>query len=479
MNSEITFKDIFTLLKKSFVRIVVYVLIAAILVGAIGLVVILVTDKDDSYHAVIQFNYKNAEDGLDPWGRRLDVSKIKADNIVVDALTSLGYDQERIAELKPELISNITISGMVPEDAMTKILTIKEIATKNPTALDELNSLSYVSTNYVVALQSDSKLKLSKDEYKAILNSVIDTYINKFRETYGFGNLLGTKVAETVEYEKYDYIQIYSLLESQINEAVSYLDNLISDAKDFRSTESKLSFFDLREKAYKIINYELSFLETYIMENGIQKSGSNNAAKLYIEERIRYLQDSISLYQDRKTSTEAAIAIFEHQYNSHIDTNGNITNTLANGDVYQQLFNDLTNNNAKLAELNSTLVKWQRWKDKFDAPGGEGDPEVADEMVEEVNVKIISLLGQINDTVDEYISTEVLKNSVVRAVAAVKAEKEDNVLLIMFLVEAVAVLIAAIAAVSVTKKKGNDLSFKKSTAAEPAADNKAEEEKTE
>jgi len=367
----------------------------------------------------------------------------------------------------------------VPEDAMTKILTIKEIATKNPTALDELNSLSYVSTNYVVALQSDSKLKLSKDEYKAILNSVIDTYINKFRETYGFGNLLGTKVAETVEYEKYDYIQIYSLLESQINEAVSYLNNLIADAKDFRSTESKLSFFDLREKAYKIINYELSFLETYIMENGIQKSVSNNAAKLYIDERIRNIQDSISLYTERKASTEAAIDIFEHQYNSHIDTNGNITNTLANGDVYQQLFNDLTNHNAKLAELNSTLVKWQRWKDKFDAPGGEGDPEVADEMIEEVNVKIISLLGQINDTVDEYISTEVLKNSVVRAVAAVKAEKEDNVLLIMFLVEAVAVLIAAIAAVSVTKKKGNDLSFKKSTAAEPAADNKAEEEKTE
>lgn len=69
-NNEITFQSIYALVKRSFVRIVVFAIIAAVIVGAIGAMGILISTNDPLYQAIIEFNYEGAEEGLDPWGRK-------------------------------------------------------------------------------------------------------------------------------------------------------------------------------------------------------------------------------------------------------------------------------------------------------------------------------------------------------------------------------------------------------------------------
>lgn len=59
-----------------------------------------------TYQAVIEFNYEGVEDGLDPWGRHLDVTKIKADNIITKALIDNNFTEAERAKLKSKIKNN-------------------------------------------------------------------------------------------------------------------------------------------------------------------------------------------------------------------------------------------------------------------------------------------------------------------------------------------------------------------------------------
>ena len=68
---EITFQSLFGLVKRSFVRIVVYAIVAAVVVGAItGIIMLAVNENGQTYQAIIEFNYKGVEEGSDPWGQK-------------------------------------------------------------------------------------------------------------------------------------------------------------------------------------------------------------------------------------------------------------------------------------------------------------------------------------------------------------------------------------------------------------------------
>ena len=188
-NGEITFQSIWALIKKSGLRILIYVLIVAIIVGGVTALFMLANSGEpEKYQAMLEFNFEGVEDGLDPWGRSLDVSDIKSDSVVTEALVENDFSEEQRTELKSKLINNISISGIVPEETMNKILITQEIATKNPSQLTELINLSYFSTSYVVSLTNDKKMKLNSSECIAILNSIVDNYIKDFKEKYGYSN---------------------------------------------------------------------------------------------------------------------------------------------------------------------------------------------------------------------------------------------------------------------------------------------------
>lgn len=482
---ELTFQMIWELLKKSFVRIVIYAAIAAVLAGSIGLIVHFTTKPDTQYQAIVQYNYKGAEEGLDPWGRKLDVSKIKSDKVVMSALEKLNYSTADAAKIKLGIVNNITLSGMVPEEAMEQILIIKEIATKNPTALNDLTSVSYVSTSYVISLTNDEKLNLSGSECIAILNAIVEVYISDFRKTYGYSDLLGTFIAENIAFDDYDYIQIYDLFDSQLTEIVRFLSSRMIDAGSFRHTDTKMSFEDMRVKTQNLKNYELKTLETYIMENGVQKEDINVPALTYIEERLRDITDQTTIVNTRKQSTLDEMDSFKFQYNTYTDVNGNVNSILANGEAYSALSANLASYNAQLAELSTTEAKWVRWENKFKnlaAISEEERKEITvhtDKMISDLNAKVVSLMTDINSAIDEYMEVEVLKNSVLPALAATATTPEGSGLKILLIVEVLVIIVAALVAIGITKRKESRSTVEAAPAVDAAIVEEAIEEDAE
>ena len=92
---ELTFKKIWDSIKRSGVRIIVYVLIGLIIaVGVMGVCNIILTRSQ--YETKITYYYSGVEDGNDPWGGQMGlVNNIRASSNVRNALAKCGYEDRK------------------------------------------------------------------------------------------------------------------------------------------------------------------------------------------------------------------------------------------------------------------------------------------------------------------------------------------------------------------------------------------------
>lgn len=390
----------------------------------------------------------------------LDVSKIKADNIITAALVDNSYTTEQRATLKSKIKDNISIAGVVPNNIMNKILIIREIATKNPLQLNELNSLSYTSTSYVVTLKGDSKLGLDSKQCIDILNSIIHNYIQNFKNTYGLGEVLGTLIAEDVDFASYDYVELYDVYNTQVDDALRYLDIMIKDAKYFRSTTNKMTFQDMKTRVLSIKNYNIKALETYIFEFGIANEESIINVQTYIQEKLDNIDIEIEASEKLLNDTSNAMTnIFQPYYNTKTDVNGNEEKYLANGEIYQQYSENLIKYQTQLVLQRTTKTLWTNRLAKFNSAAQLTESErnklitKADSMLEKINSDINKEIAFINEAVDEYIEVDLMKNSIMMTVAASKVKEDTFNIKMLILVEVLAIFLAALLAIYVTAKK--------------------------
>lgn len=457
---EITFQSIFALIKRSFVRIVVYVVIAAVVVGLCGTIVILVNKEEPTFKAIIEFNYAGAEDGLDPWGRRLDVTKIKADNIITKALEE-NFTQAERAKLKSKIKNNLSIAGIVPEDIVKRKMIINEIATKDLSHLDELNELSYNCTSFIVTLTNDKSMELDNKQCIDILNRILDTYIANFRATYGYNDVLGSLIAYDIDFKKYDYVEMFDVYNTQITDIIRFIDTLLTEAKGFRSTSNNLTFEDYKSRILSIRDYNIKALETYIFDKGIANEKATINVTTYIEEKLSNIEIEIEATEKLLEETDRAMTeIFEAYYNTKKDVNGNEEKYLANGEIYQQYHDNYMMYQTELVAQNTEKKLWTNRRNKFrdatdeyTAAEREEHRDEADFMIETINDLLLVEIDYINEAVDEYIETEVMKNSINKSVSAVKTNIETFDIKLLVIVVILAMFIAFVAALVVTSKK--------------------------
>lgn len=465
----LTYQALIALIKKSFLRIIIYALIAAFVAGAIGVVIILLNKEGTTFNAMIEYNYGGAEKGLDPQGSRLDVGKIKSDSIVTKALIDNNFTEEERAKIKTKLISNITIAGVVPEDIMNKILIIKEIATKTPSQLNELNQLSYHSTSYVISLRNEKELNLTSAQCTNILNSIVDNYIADFKVKYGFKNVLGTLLGNGIAHANYDYIELHSIYEDQLKNIVSYLEDMTSVSPTFRSTQNQRSFEDLKARVQAISDYDLNQFEIYIYEKGVSKKDAVIAAATYIDEKVKEIDRKVASTTAGLNATNQAIADFTFVYNTTYTDNNTTTQVLANGEAYNKLQEEARTYQTRLVELNTIKALWESRNAKIVGAADMTEEEkqvataTAENMLGEIDAKVKTEIGYIDQAVSEYIESEVMKNGITKALSAVKIEKDNDAWKILAISELLIVFVAALVAIMVTNSKQNKQAIAVST----------------
>lgn len=475
-NGEITFQSICNLIKRSCVRIVIFCVIAAVLCAGVTSLILLLPRDNPVYQAIVEFSYQGAEEGLDPWGRTLDVTKVKSDSIITKALEDNNFNQEARALLKNKLKDNINIAGIVPEDIMKKILVIKEIATKNPAQLNDINELSYTSTSFVVSLEVERDLGLTETQSVAILNSIVDNYIAQFKKDYGYGEALGSIIAGGVDFSNYDYLEIYDLFNSQIADILRFVNLRIAEAPSFRSTETKMTFEDMKARVNAVKNSTMKPLELLVFQNGLSKEGSAIDAYKFINDKIESLTRDIASTQAALNATQDAIVNFNFAYDTKTYSDGSQEKTVVNVEPLVKFQNDVQVYQKLLVSQNLEKQIWTARLAFYDpqALAGDKDPNAgtkADALIADTNAKLIEEIGYINSAVQEYIDSELLKNSVQKSVAAVKILYEGFDIKVLMIVVFLGMFVAFMAALAVTYNKDKKASLNmaaKKAEAEPA-----------
>ncbi|MFA6867181.1 MAG: hypothetical protein WCR54_06650 [Clostridia bacterium] len=475
--AELTIGDVFALIKKGWVRIVAYILIAAVVVGGITIGIMIGTSSEDSYQAMVSFNYEGVEKGFDPWGGSLDISNIKSDAIVLKALKDNGFvtDNEERTTIKNNIISNISIAGVVPEDTMKKILIIKDIATKNPSQLNDLNDLSYYSTSYVITITKSNKINLKKNDYINILNAIVNEYAEDFKAKYGFSDVLGSAIAGDINIEQYDYIELVDLYETQINDMIYYLETRISNNSDYRTTSTKLSFQDMENRLLRLKNFDLKQMQTFIFKEGLAKDNISVNADVYIEEKLNdydreiarqeILIEAVATKKDINNTPldltdDQYVMNYEPQYNTTETSDGATIRTLANGDDYTLMLNKFTTYQTKLADLNNLKSLWTDRQSSFGNNSTAEEKAIGDVMISNLDTQLKVEAEIINDGVQEYIDNEVLKEAVSISVAANAQDKDNLSFSLLGIILIVTIIIAFVIALGVTSKKGNKINIK-------------------
>jgi|AGTN01.3.fsa_nt_gi hypothetical protein len=464
-DSEFTFKRLFALIKKSGFRILIFVAATVFITGVVGGSVYLGTKDLGTYSALVDFNYPGIEEGKDPFGRNLDVTKIKSPEVVSSAIAALKAKGINIStEKQDDIINNINIEGVVPEDILQKILVIQEIATKSPTVLQELTDLKYFSSRYKISIGKLDKIGLKKTDAGYLVNQIIEEYISYFKKTYSSKTILAGNVVKIVsengstagtEYT-YDFIELYDIYYAQIVSALSYLNAINLEAPSFRSNETLKTFSDLIYDFTIIRDTDLVKYETFVVQNGI----SNDIP--FVLSYLNRQLETLNTQKNRAASDAEALQQVITSYD-----NGDII-YIANGDSlqakggptaqYDRLFADLSKFRQEENRIEAEITNLQQRISKYEAAIASGpsseelqaNMEIATARSQIIANRLLAAINTANRSIAEYYDTEYFDNAVSIAVPAAFEQNQSDFLMWFALALVSFAVIAAVAAVTVT-----------------------------
>lgn len=451
----LTFKQIFAFLGKSLPRITLFVVVAVV-ISAIICGTIFIGTREKNAQGVIDFAYEGVEQGLDPMGGVFNSESIKAPSVLAAAVKSLNYDVD-ITKLR----NSITISGVTPKDVMDQIAIIKEIATKDPTALQQLDQLKYYPNRYIVTINDFDSLGLSSNEANALLDQIFVQYKAYFKETFGQISLVSSALKpidfSTTESEgfKYDYMEIYDILRTELNNYINYFTEMETSAKQFRSSSTMLGFGDLKELLTQIRDVDLSNLENLIVTKGISKD---------MGETISVLEQKVNLLKIKEISLTTSINSYENlikegglyqQGSVLVPVGDNWIEYKTNSKEYDALVKELATLYKDKATIATDISTFQARIDQLKLVSGTNTPEDiarANELIMSINKKIVYSLDVGEETIIEYRTSKLLSDAIYTINSGVVSESKMSLTMAIG-ITAIMAIIAATAAMIIENKK--------------------------
>ena len=130
--------EIFRQLKKYFLP---WVLVAVIFAGLVfGGSMVVSSSKASPLTAMVGFTFDGIENGLDPNGNEFNANSLKSPAIIEETLSDLNMDVKKTDAIR----NNITVSGVVPEDAIDK-LTAYESVFSNTNSIEAAQKIFFAS----------------------------------------------------------------------------------------------------------------------------------------------------------------------------------------------------------------------------------------------------------------------------------------------------------------------------------------------
>lgn len=401
--------EIFRQLKKYFLP---WVLVAVILAGLVfGGSMVLSSSKASPLTAMVGFTFDGIEKGLDPNGNEFNANSLKSPSIIEETLSDLNMDVKETDAIR----NNITVSGVVPEDAIDKLTAYESVFsnTNSIEAAQKIMDVSYFPTQFEVQFSYGAS-GMSRSQAADFLNTMLNNYKIYFMQTYGYNQAFGDALI-AVDYTGYDYPQALDVLSSSLDSLKKYISSLSSnDNTRFRSTKTGYTFSDLSEATATLQSVDYSSLYSYIMGKNVTKDKDSLAT--YYQYRIDSLNRSLSGAKERLSTITDSINNYKKD-SMVVMAGGSADNTgtvlTQPSTAYDDLITQRTDAQGSVSSLQQQIGDYQSRLDKLqNTPlGSKKEQEKVETDMKSICDKMNQLINDVNETADDYFETASYTNA--------------------------------------------------------------------
>lgn len=282
----ISLGQLFSVVKKSLLRGLIYVLVSVIMLTAI-LVLVKTFTSTNVYNATVTFSTADAN-------ALSSMNSYKA-NAVNKALKT----DDKSLDVSDEVVKNLSVSAIIP-------------------AANEDDS-SFIPTSFTVSLKSSSELNFSSGEYKSLVDNIAKEYVNQFAtgsmpELY----LSVADVNSQLEHNA-EYLQIAFYLSDIIDD---YLLNLNS----FASSNTAAATFANNGTTLNSVISDLNFLKSSV--DSLKYTIAINKYGFKLNEYLATAEALITAeedkYQQINTDAQAALTAYKATISDITQTENNV-----------------------------------------------------------------------------------------------------------------------------------------------------------
>ena len=403
--------SISTVLKKLRKYVFIWIVVAVLfVVFSLGYATITTHVSKPSLVALISFSYKGIEKGLDPNGRKFEVTSVKNPAVIEAALDELGMDMTNLEPIR----QGIRFEGIKPKNAVDRITLYDKVldTNGNVNAVEKILETTYFPTQYKVYFNYN-ETSLSDSEAVEVFNMMLDKYQNYFYETYGYNESLGSAVT-TINYADYDYSEAVDVFDNSLTTLEKYVKQLSKeDTTRFRSAETGYTFDDLYESIKTVESIDLDKISSYITVNNLTKD--KDEALAYYEYRIKALNRSKAQYEEEIASYDASIAAYQKDqiivFGNGTD-NTNTESTLAS-EQYDKMIQAKNDIATSLAQTKQSINYYKERQEalKNNPVGSSAKTEKVEADLASLNEKVTNLVDIVNKTSDDYYRNVTFKNA--------------------------------------------------------------------
>lgn len=389
--------------KNLYKYLLIFAVFAGLLVGLIIMGVQGLTGSNARSRAVISFQYDGIEEGLDPNGASFDINKLKAPVVIQAALDELGITDEISVE---DVRQNISIEGVIPTDAVERITAMNEAASKDVSYYEKILDVSYYPSQYIVYLQ---KLHgMSGSRTSEVLNAVLAAYKDWFLKTYANTTVL-TVTGNLVNYQDYDYTEAVDLISSQIDIMEDYVTERDTEAPDFRSANTGLSFSDIETSLSTLKKIDLANLQSYVESNNLTKDKDKLVE--YYNYNIQQYNLELSTLRTQLSDVQSSIDSYQKDPVVVVSNQDSVQQIEQTNEYYDTLVAQKLDLSSQIAEITTKITKTNALLAKLNEGDVVGEAARADEMLSSIVETLKKWSDLIEQTADEYYDTALFSNA--------------------------------------------------------------------
>lgn len=339
---------------------------------------------------IIDFNYPGAEQGLNPDGSIFDISDLKSDEVLKNAIEGLEEENYDIEMLKSRIFISSKISSGTLDNVVSDVQNGK-------------NTIYMPTTFYVYYSQ---KNKLSKNESKIFMENLAEAYEEYFNEKYSEKNDILDYSEDSFDFTNKDYSEIYRMFYNKVDSMIAYVKTHYQENRAFYTEDgTRLGTASKKLENFRDVNLEDFY--AYIIQNAVSKNNSDYVKRLsYI---IENKQIEYAKQQDASDISKNALKIYDPQiaavaFVPSIDSQKSYYMSRTKTGI-----DDLTRNSyedgMEASKTLGTIVSYQNMYQKFSSVEESTVENIvrAEQMVVSLSSELAELSKEITQIDDEYL----------------------------------------------------------------------------